>query len=216
MAVRMVATGACEIRPGIWSFDMPPHQVRHLGQTSHAMGASSVVVFSDCEFDADSQQLNFAIEDASPINVGTTSRVIGIAAGTCGNETLNAPATEFHESGRLGPGDREFLRLAKAEFSESMAQTAEKLLLSVRQRSAGDLKRGKARNFSETPDNFWYVIVQNRIDELAITVRGPVGHFAGVSSLDVKDDRGNTRFKVRKEGDVPEALKLISHALRRL
>ncbi len=215
MAVRITATGAFEIHPGIWSFDMPPHQVRHFGQTNHAQGASSVLVLNDCEYDAEQKQLHFAIEDAMPINVGTTSRVIGIAAGIAGNGTPEAAPRSSPEASHLGPGDREFLRLAKAELSAGMAQTAESLLLAVRQRSAGDLKRGQARNFSETPDNFWYVIIQNRIDELSITVRGPVSHFAGVSALEVKDDRGNTRFKVRSKRDVPQALKLLFHALRK-
>ena len=215
MAVRITATGVSEIHPGMWSFDMPPHQVRHFGQTNHALGTSSVLVLMDCEYDAERQQLHFAIEDATPINVGTTSRVIGIAAGVVGNGTPEAAPLSSPEPDHLGPGDREFLRLAKAELSEGMARTAESLLLAVRQRSAGNLKRGQARNFSETPDNFWYVIIQNRIDELSITVRGPVGHFADVSSLEVKDDRGNTRFKVRTESDVSEALKLIFHAHRK-
>lgn len=215
MPVQITATDASEIDPGIWSFEMPPHQVRHFGQTNHALGASSVVVLADCEYDPERQQLHFAIEDVTPINVGTTSRVIGIAADIVGNGTREAALLHSPEPGRLGHGDREFLRLARAELSERMAQTAESLLLSIRQRSAGDLKRGQARNFSETPDNFWYVIIQNRIDQLSITVRGPVSHFAGVSSLEVKDDRGNSRFKVRTEADLPEALKLIFHALRK-
>ncbi len=216
MGVRITATGASEIHPGVWTFDMAPHQVRHFGQTNHALGASSVIVLTDCEYDAGRQQLHFAIEDVTPINVGTTSRVIGVAASAACVGTPEAASQSASEPSHLGPGDREFLRLAKAELSERMARTAESLLLAVRQRSAGNLKRGQARNFSETPDNFWYVIIQNRIDQLSVTVRGPVSHFGGVSSLEVKDDRGNTRFKVRAESDVPDALKLIFHALRKL
>lgn len=215
MALRITATGASEIHPGIWSFDMPPHQVRHFGPTNHALGASSVIVLMDCDYDANRRELHFAIEDAMPINVGATSRVLGIAGGAFGNGTPEAVLSS-PEPNRLGHGDREFLRLAKAELSERMAQTAENLLLAVRERSAGDLRRGRARNFSETPDNFWYVIIQNRIDELSVTVRGSVDHFEGVASLEIKDDRGNTRFKVRVESDIPEALKLIFHAHRKL
>ena len=115
----------------------------------------------------------------------------------------------------VGPGEREFLRLTKAELSKETAEAAEALLLAVRQRSSGDLKRGKSRNFSETPDNFWYVIVQPRVDELSITVRGPVAHFEAAAELEIKDDRGNTRFKVRGQDDVPAAIKLIFHAIRK-
>ncbi len=86
----------------------------------------------------------------------------------------------------------------------------------VRHRSTGDLKRGKARNFSDTPDNFWYVIVQPQISQLSITVRGPVEHFEGVAKLPLKDDRGDTLFKVTDEADVAAALDLIFHAKRKL
>ncbi len=86
---------------------------------------------------------------------------------------------------------------ATGNFYDSQNQSFRRQLLSgVRQKSPGDLKRGKSRNFSETPDNFWYVIVQPRIDELSITVHGAVDHFEPVARLEIKDDRGNTRFKV--------------------
>lgn len=62
---------------------------------------------------------------------------------------------------------------------------------------------------------FWYVIVQPRIDELSITVRGAVDHFEPVARLEIKDDRGNTRFKVKSKDDLPAALQIIFHAIRK-
>ena len=50
---------------------------------------------------------------------------------------------------------------------------------------------------------------------LSITVRGPVEHFKPVARLPIKDDRGNTLFKVTREEDVPAALDLIFHAKRK-
>jgi hypothetical protein len=215
MPLRMTATGVTEIGQGIWELEMPPHQVRHFGSTSHAIGPQSVLMFRSCDYDASQQQLHFDLEDVVPINVGTTSKAIGITVGEKPHGTA-MPSTEVSvEFSALGPGDREFLKLAKQELTKGTAQAAEKLLLGVRQKSAGDLKRGKARNFSETPDNFWYVIIQPRVDELSLTVRGPVDRFADLTGIEVKDDRGNTRFKVRGERDVPEALKLIFHAIRK-
>jgi len=96
-----------------------------------------------------------------------------------------------------------------------MHEVAKALLAGVRRRSSGDLKRGKSRNFSETPDNFWYVIVQPRIQQLSITVRGPIEHFSDMAKLPVKDDRGNTLFKVTSSDDVSAALEIIFHALRK-
>ena len=215
MPLRMTASGVTEIGPGIWELEMPPHQVRHFGSTSHAIGSQSVLMFRSCSYDAEQQQLHFDLEDVTPINVGTTAKAIGIAV-SAGNAKPTMRAAESSPApAALGPGDREFLQLAKRELSTATARAAEKLLLGVREKSAGNLKRGQARNFSETPDNFWYVIVQPRVDELSITVRGPVDRFAGLTGIEVKDDRGNTRFKVRGEGDVADALKLIFRAIRK-
>jgi hypothetical protein len=213
MTLRMTATNVFEIKPGMWAFDMPPHQVRHFGNAGHAIGPQSVLLFRSYEYDADNNHLHFDLEDVSPINVGTSSNAIGI--GLCHNGIDVEPSVEASDSTFFGPGDQEFLQLAKSELTERTAQVAEKLLLGVRQKSSGDLKRGKSRNFSETPDNFWYVIIQPRIDELSITVRGTVDHFKPVARLEIKDDRGNTRFKVKSKDDLPAALQIITHAIRK-
>ncbi|MCB1422502.1 MAG: hypothetical protein KDJ69_08560 [Nitratireductor sp.] len=215
MSLRITATGVVEICPGIWELNMPPHQVRHFGNTSHAFGSQSVLMFHSCSYDAKQQQLHFDLEDVTPINVGTTAKAIGIAVSASNTKQTTHLAASSPDPTPLGPGDREFLQLAKRELSGTTARAAEKLLLGVREKSAGNLKRGQARNFSETPDNFWYIIIQPRVDELSITVRGPVDRFAGLTGIEVKDDRGNTRFKVRDEGDVADALKLIFHAIRK-
>jgi hypothetical protein len=191
----MTVTDVKEIKAGIWSFEMPPHQVRHFGSSGHAMGSKSVLLFNSY--------------------VGTTSTALGIATDFCGEDDGDAKDTDALDPMFFGQGDREFLHLAKLELSVDIAQVAEKLLLGVRQKSAGDLKRGKSRNFSETPDNFWYVILQPRIDEISITVRGAVSHFEPIARLEIKDDRGNTRFKVKSADDLPAALQIIFHAIRK-
>jgi len=215
MPLKMTATNVQEIKTGIWAFDMPPHQVRHFGNASHAIGPQSVLLFRSYDYDAENNHLNFDLEDVSPINVGTTSKAIGIATSPCGKSTGEIPDLNEPNQISFGPGDQEFLRLAKADLSVATAQVAEQLLSGVRKKSAGDLKRGKTRNFSETPDNFWYIIVQPRIDELSITVRGAVDHFEPVARLNIKDDRGNTRFKVKNKDDLPAALEIIFHAIRK-
>ncbi|WP_417275606.1 hypothetical protein [Celeribacter halophilus] len=215
MALKMTVTNVFKIKTGIWEFDMPPHQVQHFGKAGHAIGQKSVLLFHSCNYDPDNNHLHFDPEDVSPINVGTSTKVIGIAVETEVIEANEILRPEVPNSTAFGPGDREFLRLANSELSEATANVAKLLLAGVRQKSPGDLKRGKLRNFSETPDNFWYVIIQPRIDELAITVRGTVDHFKPVARLEIKDDRGNTRFKVKSKDDLPAALQIIFHAIRK-
>ncbi|EAQ12987.1 hypothetical protein BD830_11126 [Maritimibacter alkaliphilus HTCC2654] len=215
MTLQMTATEVSELSPGIWALKLPPHQVRHFGNTNQSIGTKSVLLFNACSFDAETGQLHFNLEDVSPINVGTTAQAIGILASGSSEPTAQNSEDAPESSYEVGPGDREFLEMAKRNLSTQSALAAEQLLRGVRTSYSGNLKRGKMRNFSETPDNFWYVIIQPRVDELQITVRGPVTRFQGMTSLEVKDDRGNTRFKVRGEADVPEALKLISNAIRK-
>lgn len=216
MAMKVAIEGVRKIDEGVWAFAAPPHQIRQFGEPKSSVGEVSVLHLNGCDHDAETNTLAFNFDAALPLNIGTSSRalaVMGAAGGSGDGDKFKA--AEDDANALFGPGDLQFLDLAKHELSAAMAQTAQKLLAAVRGRSAGDLKRGKSRNFSETPDNFWYVIVQPRIDELSITIRGHVSKFRDSAGLEVKDDRGNTRFKVRGEADLPAAVELIFQAIRR-
>ena len=211
----MTITNANQISEGLWSFEMPPHQVRHFGNAPSSVGSRSIMIFSNYEFDAKAGELNFESDDVVAINIGTEPIVIGLEAQS---QIKEKPGNSIHqklEERPFGRGDREFLRMTKNDLPIAMQKAALALLNGVRARSAGDLKKGKSRNFSETPDNFWYVIVQPRIEQLSITVRGAVDHFENIAKLPIKDDRGNTLFKVTCEEDVADALQIIFHAKRK-
>ena len=211
MSLLLTASDVTELSDGVWEFEMPPQQIRQFGTPQATVGTRSILLLDGAEFERQSKRLMFPIDGIQPLNLGSTSATIGVRSESAPTQvSSNSTLPAF-----LGRGDREFLALAKSELSAQMSQTAEDLLHAIRAKFSGDLKRGLSRNFSETPDNFWYVIVQPRIDELSITVRGSVAHFRGKSALVIKDDRGNTRFKVTGRADIPEALKLISHALRK-
>lgn len=216
MALRVTATGAEMLAKGIWRLEMPPHQVRMLGNPSSAVGERSIVLLRDGNYDPATGQLEFDVGDASALNVGTQQEtIVMLSTGEASSlrQQVETPTTGNWAS--MPAGDREFLQLVRSELPAAMQTTAEQLLDGVRKRYPGELKRGLSRNFSETPDNFWYVIVQPRVEELSITVRGSVDHFSRMSKLQIKDDRGNTRFKVRGLQDVEAALELIFFALRR-
>jgi hypothetical protein len=105
------------------------------------------------------------------MNVGTSATTVvidvGIAAPTEGLEP-----TASNEIGELGRGDHEFCLLAEQLLTGEAQEAAIDLIRGVRQRWPGDLKRGKRNNFSNTPDNFWYVIIQPRVMALSVTIRG--------------------------------------------
>lgn len=216
MGLTITATNATAISKGLWSFEMPPHQVRLFAETSHSVGARSIILLKSSSFDPTRGALQFDADDVLSLNIGTTSETIAVAA-SAGAEGERAPnGTPAQPKGlTYGPGDRQFLQMTQSELPKPMQVAAAALLAGVRQRSSGDLKRGLSRNFSETPDNFWYVIVQPRVAQLSITVRGDLAHFRGMAKLPIKDDRGNTLFKVTSEEDVPAALDIIFHAKRK-
>jgi hypothetical protein len=216
MGLMITATNAAGAGPGLWTFEMPPHQVRLFGTAPTSIGHRSVIVVKACNFDAKAQTLQFDVDDAVALNVGTQPEAIAIAAetSTSRGQAAITPRNSTPES-TYAPGDRQFLSLVKDLLPLPMQRAAAALLDGVRQRAQGELKRGLSRNFSETPDNFWYVIIQPRVAQLSITIRGPVEHFENMAKLPIKDDRGNTLFKVTSEADVPSALELIFHAKRR-
>ncbi|SCY36903.1 hypothetical protein SAMN03159288_02282 [Rhizobium sp. NFACC06-2] len=216
MSLRMTATGVQKLAEGIWRLDMPPHQVRLLGSPPSAIGERSILLLREGKYESATGTLEFDIGDASALNVGTQQETIVLlstAEVSLVRREIEKPMDGYSVS--MPTGDREFLQLVHSELPDPMQRAAAQLLEGVRKRYPGELKRGLSRNFSETPDNFWYVIVQPRVEELSITVRGTVDHFSRVSKLEIKDDRGNTRFKVRGPDDVEAALELIFHARRR-
>ncbi|CDZ62572.1 Hypothetical protein NGAL_HAMBI2605_20350 [Neorhizobium galegae bv. orientalis] len=212
--LKVTVEQAQELSAGVWSFILPPHQVRMFGKCENAAGLRSVILLRAAEFDSASGDLAFGMEDATALNIGSSANTVAVLSSPIDEQTKEATAGAPDET-TMSRGDREFLDLCKIELPDHMQRTASALLRGVRARSPGELKRGLSRNFSETPDNFWYVIVQPRVEQLSITVRGPVGLFDGVTNLPVKDDRGNTLFKVGREEDVEAALKLIFRAKRK-
>jgi hypothetical protein len=181
------------------------------GRCDSAAGSRSVILMKDANFDGSRSELTFDIGDVSALNVGSTASTVAVLS-----SLSSAAASQFsYAEASMSKGDQEFIDLTRELLNPAMQEAAAGLLASVRRRASGELKRGLARNFSETPDNFWYVIVQPRVQQLSITVRGPKSQFEGVTHLPVKDDRGNTLFKVVGLEDVEAAVKLIFLAKRK-
>lgn len=223
MSLLITAIGAEPLQSGVWQLEMPPHQIRLFGECRRAEGERSVLLVGTANFDAAARTLTFSAGAATPLNVGRTSITIVIGdngpvisdeAGVLPTVSLQNEPSVINSSGcsplslAYGRGDREFLRVAN-EMPRLGRQTAELLLAEIRKQSPGDLKRGQQRNFSNTPDNFWYVVVQPRIGELSVTVRGEPDRFTS-DRLTIKRDRpGYTRFKVATPEDVSEAVRII-------
>ena len=148
-----------------------------LGAPKSARGSTSILLVNDPEFDEERGRLLLNAEGVSVLNLGTTARTIVIDAGL-----ELAAKVPNNEPGHFGPGDREFIMLVESELTGEAQEVAMDLLRALRKKEPGDLKRGERNNFSNTPDNFWYVNAQPRVQALLITVRGASDRF-GASPL---------------------------------
>jgi hypothetical protein len=190
--MKILLDDATEVAKGVWLTLTPPHQVTKMGQPRTTQGTRTVLLASSPAFDAGTTGTTVVIDTVAAEEVPADS----------GGERAQVP----HE---LGPGDREFLSMAERELRGEVQEVAVDLLREVRRRSAGDMKRGLKNNFSNTPDNFWYVIVQPREQALSITVRGKPEMFRP-SPLELRVDRpGYTRFKLQSVDQLPEALRIV-------
>ena len=166
----MMITDAQELGQGIWAAAAPPHQLSMLGQPKAAMGAKSILLVNEPVYDQSSLALRFDADQLTVLNLGTSKDVIVVGLVRRSPPTL--VTSENSPSDVRGPGDEEFLHLVRDELRGPALEAAEMILREVRHRDPGDLVRGKRHNFKNSPDNFWYVIVQPTAQSLSITVRG--------------------------------------------
>lgn len=213
--MKILLDQASQVTEGVWLTAAPPHQLTMLSDQRFSRGPRSVLLAQSPTFDRDRGYLLVDAEQLVVLNLGSTPTTVVIDA-TISAEAAGDSETERHATlGELGPGDREFRSLAERELHGEAQEAAIDLIHEVRRRWGGDLKRGERNNFSNTPDNFWYVIVQPRVQALSVTVRGTRDKFRE-PKLELRPDRpGYTRFIVRSPDEVPEALRLIEQSKRK-
>ena len=214
--MRVVLERVERLAEGIWRASLPPDELRLLGSASVSTGARSVILLVEPTYDAAQQSLAFDHTTATPLNAGFSAEAIMIAAGN-GQHVVSGSTAKAGSAATpvaYGPGDRAFLGELDS-LPGSMQIAGKRLLEIIRRQSPGDLKRGQRRNFSNTPDNFWYAVIQPQARTLSVTVRGrPSEH--GPTSFELKDDRpGFTRFKVTDPSEVDEAVRIIFASRRR-
>jgi hypothetical protein len=214
--MKMLLEGAVAGINGSWLALVPPHQVAMLGQPKTTRGTTSVLLASSPYFDSDTAHLSFEADSVMVLNLGTTLRTFVIDTIVSTDVLESRERRKLQEvEGQSGAGDREFLGLVERELRGEAQEAAVDLIREIRKRWPGDLKRGERNNFSNTPDNFWYVIVQPRVQSLSVTVRGAPDRFKS-DTLELRVDRpGYTRFLLKNPDDIPEALRIIEQSKRK-
>ena len=194
---------------GLWLTKVPPHQLSMFGPPNASRGKTSVLLVTEPQFDEEKDQLAVDAGRVLVLNVGSSSRTLVIDAD--GGELQGESVADLTNE---GPGDREFRDLVDVHLKGEAHEAAHAILTKVRATSSGDLKRGGRNNFSNTPDNFWYVIVQPRTQSLSITVRGEPEKFQPSTLTVVEDRPGFTRFQLRSLDELEEAQRLIKASRR--
>ncbi len=217
MKMKMLFDDANLKGDGVWLVTIPPHQVLMLGQPKATLGMRSVLLVENPAFNPSAATLQVDIDSIQVLNQGTTAKAVVVESKPVKTEVemVATPVQPQDAPHQCGPGDREFLHLVERELRGPVREAAEAILRTVRARYPGDLQRGLRLNFKNTPDNFWYVIVQPRAQGLSITVRGSPARFLP-STLELKDDRpGYTRFTLKHPSEVMEAFRVIERSKRR-
>lgn len=218
MAMKMLLEDAFRVGDAIWLVSVPPHEVQLLGAPKSVHGTRTVIMADGVRFHEEAQTLQVDASGLSVLNLGTSQQavVLGAAIEADASTTIIEPRRDVQSvTSKLGRGDQEFVGLVNNLLRDEARSAATQILLEVRRRHPGDFQRGKRSNFKNTPDNFWYAIVQPRVQSLSITVRGHVDRFRA-DQLELKKDRpGYTRFALRHPDEVSEALDIIQQSKRK-
>jgi len=207
--MQVVFENSLSASQGIWVTEVPPHQLKMFGAPNLSQGTSSILLVTKPDYDEENERLMVEATSVLVMNVGTTNRTLLIDAN--GGASYGDSASG---SSAGGPGDQDYRSLVDVHLKGEVRDVGHAILTKVREMSPGDLKRGGRNNFSNTPDNFWYVIVQPRTQSLSITVRGEPSDYLPSPLALVPDRPGYTRFQVRSIDEVAEATRIISASPR--
>jgi hypothetical protein len=210
LEVKMSLSGTKSLGVGVWEVELAPSDVRRLGESGKSIGAISVIAL-DTSPAAEAGRISFDAKTATVLNVGSTSRALIV-------DGYKAPSLidriRLKNEVPISAGDQQFLDSLEI-LPEPVRDAGKSLLREVRSHFPGDLKRVAAMRFQETPDNFWFVTVQPRVESILITVRGLPERFKPSILAIMLDRRPYSRFKVRSIKDVPEATRIIRSAIRK-
>lgn len=208
----MMIDGAQPLGEDVWSGSASPNLLKMLGTPRYELAGRSVLLVDGPQFDGAASLLRFDAGKATVLNLGTTDNLI-VLGWKADEERPRAPSVANPST---PTGDSEYLGVVRRELRGPARQAAEQILAEVRKRYPGDLQRGQRLNFKDTPDNFWYVVVQPRVQSLSITVRGAPSRFEA-SGLELKMDRpGYTRFALKSPNQLVDAVNVIEASKRKV
>lgn len=203
-----------DVGRGIWFASVAPHDLRQLGSIPPSKGERSVLLIGEPIFDPSRCRIEFDRPDLTILNLGTSPDTVIIkSAGAPDKENKGADTAQPPSGATISPGDEAFLRTVRETMPGAMVAAAEELLTGVRKHYPGGLKQGQRRRFTESPDNFWMILVQPRAKNFYISVRGaPERHQSQNIRIRSGRNPNYAAFYLEHASDVKEALEIVLKA----
>lgn len=209
---------AKKVGEGMWEARLKPAEIRMLGPCPNSCLETSVLMVEEITLGNGVSGDVLTIDHSliHVLNIGNSSRTLILEEKTTNSivqDVSNAvdssiPDKKQYEYG----GDIKFVRA----LPDSLQELGQNLLHQIRQHFSGSLIFTESGKFIESPKNFWTVKIQPRDVSLAMTVKGRPETFAGIKSIELKDDRpGYSRFKLIKKEQLPEVVDIIKQASKK-
>jgi len=194
---------------GIWTSSIEPQSLLKLGNPIRQWGRLSIVMVSQPSFG--NQSLQFELDSAVLLNLGNTTEAIIVDSRESEAVVLKSslePNARTHSS-----GDLRFIK-ELGSLTESLRKLGEQLLEEVRKEFPGELVfHEKSGKFVESPDNFWVVRIQPRVQSLRIIVYGTLRKHGAKSTIELKNDMtGYSNFVINNQTQLREAIDVIRKA----
>lgn len=205
-----------EVSPGasgIWTASVDPQRLMKLANPIRQGGSLSVVFVARPSYDVGAHSLQFDLDSAVLLNLGNTFEAVLIDSRDK-DVQQSRQITEL-PTRKESAGDRRFLEELK-RLPESQRRLGEQLLTAIRKEYPGELVfHQKSGKFVESPDNFWVVRIQPRVQSLRIVVYGSPGEHGSKSTIELKDDMTSySNFVIDSDHQIPEAVGVIRQAKR--
>lgn len=240
--VRVSFAEAERVAPGLWLGQIAVDEIRVLPGVPLQGNGRHVVLLRQPAYDEKLQTLQANLSDIRVLLAGSVPDAIFIQQevseatipGTVAVAAEPLPSSQFEalHSGdpdvtasrsqgvvplTLGRGDLDFIQLLE-DFDPTLARLGKLLLERVRQAHKGELRAtDNPKKFTEWPDNFWAVELQNRLRALKVIVRARHPEHLRRAGLNVRSERPPVYWylKLAEDADLEPALKMISLADRR-
>lgn len=214
MALKVVLENAQEVGEGLWVAQVPPWDLKALGNPLSSSGTVSIVLLLGSSPPEPTEHLEFEPSAARLLNTGSGARTLLVFGGQTGADGDEEEVATH----RFGPGvqhdDAQFLKETE-QLPRELGDLGKTLFTTLRREFPGYFQRTSKGRYVNRPDNFWTIKVQPRDRSFRITVRGTPSNFGRVPGLVVKNDRsGYSNFKLSSGRELTGALDVIRKAGR--